>query len=271
MAPRKRMASTPAEKSDRQQQSQPLISRYSSTPSETSPNGARHSVVNSHQEQAFLARERHDFFNLFALLFIIGATTVNWDLGKLARGYGPDVAWTGKYFYLNCSTTILYYLVDMSWVVMVPTCVKSPRTIIKHHFAVTIYFLVPIFWPEYRWFMGAFLSIEISTWFLILRRVVYKRQSLIPAICIHIIDMLFYTTWIVIRCFILPGLLIEAFSLAGDVVTKSGHFRHLLFVFIPLHFFLCLLNFKWTYDLFEPIIRGRRDGLAKKVTVASGL
>lgn len=186
---------------------------------------------------------------------------------------------------------------------MVPTCVKSPRTIIKvshpdlpqyfatemnwflhlltnnlfcccrlqHHFAVTIYFLVPIFWPEYRWFMGACLSIEISTWFLILRRVVYKRQSLIPPICIHIIDMLFYTTWIVIRCFILPGLLIEAFSLAGDVVAQSGHFRHLLFVFIPLHFFLCLLNFKWTYDLFEPIIRGRRDGLAKKVTVASGL
>jgi hypothetical protein len=76
MAPRKRMASTPAEKSDRQQQSQPLISRYSSTPSETSPNGARHSVVNSHQEQAFLARERHDFFNLFAL--------VGWQVGRVS-------------------------------------------------------------------------------------------------------------------------------------------------------------------------------------------
>jgi len=34
-------------------------------------------------------------------LFVISTTLLNWDLLKLAQGYGPGQAWNGNYFYLN--------------------------------------------------------------------------------------------------------------------------------------------------------------------------
>jgi hypothetical protein len=266
------------ETTDMQQESQPLVSSSSSTSSlnGTSLKRAKHSAENSvelpYQQLAEIARERHDFFNIFALVFVIGATLINWDLTRLVQGYGPDEAWTGEHFYLNWATTVLYFLIDLLWVAVVPICVKSPGTIIKHHFVAIIYLSAPVFWVEYRWFMGACLTVEVNTWFLILRRLVYKRQSWIPAICVEVVDKSFYISWIVIRCFIYPSLLVKMVNLAIIGIQLSGHFWHWPLLFIPLHFFLCVLNLKWSYDLFEPIIRKRMKGNgAKQATVATGL
>jgi hypothetical protein len=42
-------------------------------------------------------------------------------------------------------------------------------------------------------------------------------------------------------------------------------------VFIPVHFFLCLLNLKWSYDLFEPVVRKWISKDGDGPIIASGL
>jgi hypothetical protein len=200
-----------------------------------------------------VAREHHDYFNLIALLFVIGTTLSDWDFDKVLRGYSPAEAFSGQYFYLNWATSVLYFLVDLIWVSKVPNCVKSPDVIVKHHMVAIAYLSGPILYPEYRWLMGACLSVEINTWFLILRRVVYKRKEQ-PLLC-EVVSAAFYLSWIVIRCFIYPALLFNMFHLYHKRLVDTHQLWHFPMIFIPIHFSLCLLNLKWSYDLFQPIVR----------------
>lgn len=190
-----------------------------------------------------------------------------------------------------------YFVVDLSWVTIIPHCVKSPRTIVQvgciqeapfspiysnwphtvstlnrigcqHHLVVICYMFAPIFWPEYRWFMGALLSVEINTWFLILRRVVYKRKI---AMLSDAVAFSFYLSWIVIRCYIYPAILVHFLYLATITIRATGQFWHWPMIFIPVHFVLVVLNLKWSYDLFYPIVKAWIVSDADKPTVANGL
>jgi hypothetical protein len=101
--------------------------------------------------------------------------------------------------------------------------------------------------------MGACLSVEVNTWFLIARRVVYKRnytKGIISSLVTHC----FYISWIVIRCIIYPSVLFMFLHMADVGIRESQSIWHWELLFVPIHFFLCILNLKWTYDLFSPII-----------------
>lgn len=75
-------------------------------------------------------RDRHDIFNLVALPIMLGAVLMNWDLGVLfVRGL--EESWSNHYFFELIFVVGLYFLLDLMWVAVVPTCVKSPGTIIK--------------------------------------------------------------------------------------------------------------------------------------------
>lgn len=215
------------------------------------------------------AREAHDIFNVVALLFVIAATVINWDLRLL--GQGPSQAWIGNYFYLNWATSCCYFLIDLIWVACVPMCVKSPDVIIKHHFVAIAYLSGPLFWPQYRWFMGACLTVEINTWFLILRRVLYKRKDRISPIITELVSISFYVSWIVIRIFVYPAIMYIFCQMAFAAVEETGVLWHLEMIFIPVHFFLCILNFKWTYDLFQPMFTKALSLSKEDVGVSSGL
>ena len=137
----------------------------------------------------------------------------------------------------------------------------------------------PIVYSEHRWFLGACLTVEANTWFLILRRVVYKRHTYVPEFFQKLVDALFYTTWIVVRLFIYPAILAIFLSMAVQAVRDTGIYWHNAMVFIPVHAFLCLLNLKWSYDLFQPIVAkwrmspGQRAAAAaaSRSSVSSGL
>jgi hypothetical protein len=106
--------------------------------------------------------------------------------------------------------------------------------------------------------MGACLLVEINTWFLILRRVIYKqreREGLQSTFVLDVVSALFYVSWIIIRCFIYPAILFVFLHMAKLKILESNVFWHWPMVFIPVHFFLCVLNLKWSYDLFLPMIR----------------
>jgi len=97
------------------------------------------------------------------------------------------------------------------------------------------------------------LTVEVNTWFLIARRVVYKR-NLSGTTCASVITFCFYLSWIIIRCIIYPGILVTFLSMAVVGIAETQSIMHWELLFLPIHFFLCVLNLKWTYDLFQPII-----------------
>ena len=135
-----------------------------------------------------------------------------------------------------------------------------------------IYLFAPVLFVKYRWFLGAVLSVEINTYFLILRRVLYKanQQGLkLSPIITETVSALFYISWIVIRCIVYPGVLVSFLTLGYDVFHTEGLVFEMLF--IPLHSALCALNLKWTYDLFKPIVKRWLSSSGTPVVVSNGL
>jgi hypothetical protein len=200
-------------------------------------------------------RDRHDMFNIAALLPVILLTLVNYDWDVVfALGGDAETSWNGRYFLQYWAVTALYFMVDLVWVWRVPTCVKSPGVIIKHHAVAILYLSGPVLFPEYRWAMGACLSVEINTWFLIARRVAYLRRDVVPSIVTGSINIAFYVSWLAIRCVLYPAVMANYIRKCQDALDETGTLLHWPIVFVPIHFILCLLNFKWSYDLFKPIV-----------------
>ncbi|GAX22701.1 hypothetical protein FisN_4Hh187 [Fistulifera solaris] len=220
--------------------------------------------------EADIARTNHDYFNLVALVPVVLTLLPNWDLSKLFSFTAyPASCYTGEYFFLNWTVTALYFIIDLLWVMKVPTCVKSPDVIIKHHKISLVYLLAPIFFPQYAWFMGAVLSVEINTWFLILRRVIYKNK--VHPILAETISFCFYITWIAIRCIVYPFILLDFLRLYVAKVQETETLFHWPMLAIPVHAMLCILNLKWTYDLFAPIVKRWVSSDADSPTIATGL
>jgi hypothetical protein len=135
-----------------------------------------------------------------------------------------------------------------------------------------IYLIGPVVFPRFRWFMGALLSVEINTWFLIARRVAFKHgeqrgKELHPLIT-KSISALFYISWIVIRCGVFPGVLVVFCQIGAEIYGREGFVLPMLFV--PVHAAFCALQLKWTYDLFKPIVT-QWLGMGPKTGIANGL
>ena len=197
----------------------------------------------------------------------------------------PDIqkfedAWTGEWFHVFFYYTQTYFVVDLLWVILVPSCVRSPSTIIQHHIATILYMMVPYYFLPYRFLMGALLSVEINTWFLIARRV-FNKQGLPPwtidlppiiSIRIKLISTCFYVTWIVIRCIIYPALLLNFFTRYENRTKLLGTRFNVFALCIALQTCFVALNLKWTYDLIMSKVRyWRRKGKSKKEDLSKGL
>jgi hypothetical protein len=210
----------------------------------------------SGETEADIARDRHDIFNIVALPIPVFFMLLNWDYGRFfSWEYSAAESWTAKYFMEMWAATMLYFAADLTWVARVPICVKSPGVIIKHHLAALVYLWGPIIWPNHSWFMGVIISVEVNTWFLIARRVLYKRREIIPQFAMDVVSVGFYVSWIVVRIIVFPLILYIMLVMAHERITTTKSWMHGELPFIPLHGFFCLLNLKWSHDLFKPIIK----------------
>lgn len=214
--------------------------------------------------EADIARDNHDYFNIVALAVVVFACALNYEY--------PSLNYTGDYFWTMWAATVIYFFLDLSWVTLVPICVKSPGVIVKHHIVAMIYLSAPIYYPRYQWLMGAVLSVELNTWFLICRRLVYRSNycpsgyAKVSPIITTAVSTFFYITWVAIRCYLYPHILILFFYLWKDEIDIRGEVFFWELLFIPVHAVLCVLNLKWTYDLFKPIIK-RWTGIGPKALV----
>jgi len=212
------------------------------------------------------ARDLHDFFNLVILIPVVVLNIMNWNwdmLLKTQKNKTFEDYWTGEWFNAFFIITVMYFLVDLMWIIIVPNCVRSPATIVQHHTATLLYLLIPYYVPEFRCFMGACMSVEVNTWFLIARRV-FNKQGFPPwiiglptglSIRIKLISIFFYTTWISIRCILYPYLMWKFIQQYNLLSAKTGSRISIWLITIPLHSVFCLLNLKWTYDLIMSKIR----------------
>ena len=77
-------------------------------------------------------RDRHDIFNLLALPLLLAAALANWDIGLwITEGTTLQESWHDTYIYQLIATIMTYFMVDLLWVSLIPSCVKSPGTIVK--------------------------------------------------------------------------------------------------------------------------------------------
>lgn len=226
------------------------------------------------------ARDSHDFFNLIVLIPIVVLNVMNWNWDTLLNLGKKQVvadAWTGEWFDLFFWTTVSYFVADLIWVLLVPKCVKSPAVIIQHHIVTLIYMTVPYYNSKTHWCMGACLSVEINTWFLIARRV-FNKQGFPPwiidlsfvSIRLKFISIGFYVTWFSIRVFLYPRMFVYFLKVYLQTTKREGTYISIDLVPLVLQSIFCILNFKWTFDLIMSKMRyirrkKPRKGMAKTV------
>ena len=211
---------------------------------------------------------RHDFFNLIALVPVVVLNVLNWNWDALldpTSRVTMQQAWTGEWFPIFYAVTIVYFVADLIWVLLVPHCVKSPGVIIQHHVATLLYLVIPYMYP------GA-LPRNGEAWLLIARRV-FNKQGFGPwvinlsclSIRIKLISIMFYITWFFIRCYIYPLIMKVLFGLLLADMEKVSIFRSHYMIALPLQTVFCILNFKWTLDLFMSKFRAMRSGGVTKI------
>lgn len=227
------------------------------------------------------ARDVHDFFNLVVLIpiIVLNCMNFNWEkMFNLGKKEKMADAWTGEWFEAFFFTVLLYFFVDLVWILIVPHCVKSPATIYQHHIVTMLYILIPWYRPELRWCMGVCMSVEINTWFLIARRV-FNKQGFPPwiidlsfvSIRVKLISIGFYVTWIGIRCIAYPMMLVFLVKRWWKESLKSGTYFNIELVNPVLQCSFCILNFKWTYDLIMSKLRYYKRKGRKDYTPSKGL
>lgn len=238
-------------------------------------------------------RDVHDYWNLIVLLPIVALNVMNWNWEILSNYFYTSMfsfanssfskkyieqlsipnAWTGEYFDLFFWVTFAYFIIDLLWIIVVPTSVKSPAVIFQHHIVTMLYILIPFYRPEVRWCMGACMSVEINTWFLIARRV-FNKQGFPPwsfdlgfvSIRVKLISICFYVTWIAIRDILYPVMMGYILQRWWTESKKVGTYFNIEGIPPVLHALFCVLNIKWTYDLIMSKVRYyRRKGKRKMV------
>ena len=71
-------------------------------------------------------------FNLIALPFLLLTAMANWDLGLWIReGKTLQESWHDTYIWELIGAIMLYFIADLVWVSVIPSCVKSRGVIVK--------------------------------------------------------------------------------------------------------------------------------------------
>lgn len=197
----------------------------------------------------------HDLFNLFSLSFIIYLITINWNIQFTDYYYFPILTYNGLYFFYLWKSTLIYFVFDLLWLILKPESVKSPKIIIFHHLVTLLSIMVPF----YRYYqcgklMSICLTVEINTILLTSKRLLgiyndYFKYKKIFNIIQSFISLNFYLSWIIIRLIMFPIITLEVYKFWNQEYLETKYFTNIYSYPLISQTFLCLLNYKWTFDL----------------------
>ncbi|CAN0054274.1 unnamed protein product [Laminaria digitata] len=127
----------------------------------------------------------HDDMNL--LVLAVMALVAAWSMWKEDRGTQ----------YALTQFAAAYMVVDGCWIMLNPSGVKSPKTVLGHHVATLSVLLDPLLQPQHAFYTACALLVEFNTFLLILRRrVVWGRYLEVP----------FALSWVALRLIWYPFL-----------------------------------------------------------------
>lgn len=203
----------------------------------------------------------HDYFNIGILFIIISFNIVNWEITNDLNG-SYTIIWNGNYFNYFWIITMIYFIIDFIWIFLVPKCVRNHNVILFHHVITIINLLFQHFLIEnVEWITSSCLIVEINTWFLILRRLDLNiNNNLIRIIIKYYVNFMFFLSWILIRIILYPCLsyyILQVHQHYYKLLSiQYNNYSSLIFLILnplslPLigHLLLCILNFKWSYEL----------------------
>lgn len=174
----------------------------------------------------------HDLFNLLALP-IICSSNIRYLILR-----DESCLWTQFFLFTG------YLIADTIWVLLRPSSVASPSTIIIHHVVCLLGWIIPhLSDPSLSLWTSLGLLVEINTFFLIGRR--YWGRT-------RILQILFYSSWIFLRMMMFPYVLyLFIFKYFDYTSSKSqGKLINTGLLILLIMVFLNFLNMKWTWDLF---------------------
>lgn len=224
------------------------------------------------QQDSNLARDVHDWFNLVALIPVVFLNFTNWHCLAFCTTFPQGVQvgslvelWHGEAFLTFWWVTFAYFVADITFILVLPHCVRSPSLIVKHHIATLGYICVPFVRPEHGWLMGACMMVEVNTWFLIARRSFNKRgdKMFSPGVALYkslrllVVSVCFYVSWFSIRLVWYPYLLRVILREWLKESTKVGTYLNLIAVTPVMQCIFIFLNVKWTIDLIRSKFKGR--------------
>ena len=177
-------------------------------------------------------RKAHNLFNIVYIGVIAIMSTYSWWL-KLEGG---DLT-------LLSLITLLYYIMDIIFLVLRPDSTNSPVTILMHHVLALLSCFVFYGFPDLRSLGVQYLLVDVNTWFLAVRQTLSKRYL--------IIEVAFYASWVVIRLIHYPLLMLKVWSRFQEGTTLK--------LLTAMTLFLNIMNFKWTVDIVKRIMHSKLD------------
>jgi hypothetical protein len=59
--------------------------------------------------------------------------------------------------------SLAYFLVDFAWILLDPSCVKSPAVLLGHHIVAVTYMMLPFNYPQTAAKMSYVMTVEVRT------------------------------------------------------------------------------------------------------------
>lgn len=212
------------------------------------------------------AAQYHDAMNMLCLPALCVLNALNWSFDidawwqlEPSRYESWASLWVGGWFTVFFTATVGYVVLDALFVLAFPSSVKAAGTIVAHHIAVLVGLLVPYWRPAtHGYALGLCMSVEFQTSILITRRLLIGATFPGAAALRAVVRVVFYMSWLSIRCMLYPWLAIVVFppDYLADV-EKHGTYFTVLLIEPILCLGLTLLNAQWSYELFTGLYKRR--------------
>ena len=122
-------------------------------------------------------------------------------------------------------------------------------------------------YPQYYWFMGATLLVEISTWFIIARRVMHKSGISKRSIVLYwLISSFYYATWFLGRLILFPYLLFVCYKTWMGLVLENSSIYNVASIALITQSFLVMMCWKWTIDMLKNILESHYGNCKRKIS-----
>lgn len=209
----------------------------------------------------------HDVFNIIALA-IIGPLDLyylwyatEWDkMGTNQLGADHvELAQIVLYLFLA------YLVIDVLWIIMVPSCVQAkPGVIVLHHACTLLLVAIPILDNRWCWHGMIDLVSEINTLFLTIRR-----NLTLNGPSYNVANFFFYLTWVLSRVLLFPALGIFFLHEHSRLSKELGTSINIYMVGPVLQFLLVVFSYYWTYLMI--IKRGKAPDIPPKKVIENQL